>query len=230
MPSRRAASTLLDLPCEILSLILRNLLTAADPIDLWNLSQDWRAHIPCQRVGLHPNILRASRLLSEEGCRLLYGGNTFRITILLHPHDQNVWRHHGGTPHATEPRFHNVDWLPERHYFYTFEQYAGVRYPLGRLLLQLEPAELGRPCWGRPVMRLNTAFDDICRWLSDSKQFPRKVEVQCRVEWDPSRWYQAAGRCEDFSRAIARLMCDYSHWQLNTLCVVINSRMTRSRA
>ena len=78
----------------------------------------------------------------------------------------------------TEPRFHNVDWLPERHYFYTFEQYAGVNYSLGRLMLLLEPAELGKPCWGPPVMRLNTVFDDVCRSLSKTEHFPREIEVQ----------------------------------------------------
>jgi hypothetical protein len=227
MPSEEFAGSLSDLPCEILSIILQNLLTVASPIDVWNISQDWRAHIPHQTLGLHPNILRTNRWMNEEGSRLLYGANTFRATILLHPHDQNVWRHHGGTPHATEPRFHDVDWLPERHYFYTFEQYAGVNHRLGRLLLQLEPAELGRPCWSLPVMRMNTAFDDICRLLSHSEHFPRNIDLQCRVKWDAFSWYEAAGRCEAFSGAIAGLMYDYSHWHLNTLCSVIDSRMIR---
>jgi hypothetical protein len=226
MLSRLNTITLVDLPQEIICMILQELLVSRKPIDLWNLSHDWRAQVPHQSLGIYPVILRTARILNEEGCRMLYSKNTFRVTILLHPHDRNIWRHRGGTPYAIEPHFHNVDWLPEWHYFYTFEQCAGKTYPLGRLALELKPAELGVLCWAQPTMRLNTLFDDICKWLSEVRQLPRVVCMQSFTSWEPCDWYEEAGRCDEFSSAVARLMYEYSHWHLETLSAIINDRTT----
>jgi hypothetical protein len=218
--------SLLDLPPEIVCIILRELLVTPTSIDLWNLSYDWRAQVPLQSLGIHPGILRTARALNEEGSRTLYGRNTFRVTVLLHPHDRNVWRHRGGTPYSIEPHFRNIDWLPECHYFYTFEQLAGKTYPLGQLTMELKSAELGVLCWTQPTMRLNTLFDDICRWLSESRQLPRVVVMQSATSWELSDWYEVAGRCEEFSSAIARLMCEYSQWHLQTLSAIVGGRTT----
>jgi hypothetical protein len=224
MVSRPDSVSLLDLPQDIVCIILRELLVTPAPIDFWNLSYDWRAQLPHQSLGIHPGILRTAKALKEEGSRMLYGGNTFRVNVLLHPHDRNVWRHCGGTTYATEPYFRNIDWLPECLYFHTFEQFAGKKYPLGRLTMELNSAELGVLCWAQPTMRLNTLFDDICRCLSESRQLPRVVVVQSSTSWDPSDWYDAAGRCEEFSSAIARLMCEYSQWHLETLSAIVGGK------
>lgn len=224
MVSRSDPVPLLDLPQDIVRMILRELLVTPAPIDLWNLSYDWRAQIPHQSLGIHPGILRTAKALKEEGSRMLYGGNVFRVTVFLHPHDRNVWRHRGGTIHATEPHFRNIDWLPEYHYFYTFQQFAGKSYSLGQLTMELKSAELGVLCWTQPTMRLNTLFDDVCRCLSQSRRLPRVVVVQSSTSWKSSDWHGAAGRCEEFSSAIARLMCEYTLWHLKTLSAVLGDK------
>jgi hypothetical protein len=224
MVSRSDSISLLDLPQDIVCMILRELLVTPAPIDLWNLSYDWQAQVPHQSLGIHPGILRTAKALKEEGSRMLYGGNTFRVTVLLHPHDRNVWRHRGGTIYATEPHFRNIDWLPECPYFYTFEQFAGKTYPLGQLTIELDSAELGVLCWAQPTMRLNTLFDDICRCLSELRQLPRVVVVQSSKSWESSDWYGVAGRCEEFSSAIARMMCEYSQWHLETLSAIVGGK------
>lgn len=228
MAARLNNLSLLDLPQEIICIILRELLVTPASIDLWNLSYEWRAQVPRQSLAIHPGILRTARTLNEEGSRMLYGRNSFRVTVLLHPHDRNVWRHCGGTLYATEPHFRNIDWLPEYRYFYTFDRFAGKSYPLGRLTVELEPAELGVLCWTQPTMRLNTLFDDICRWLSELRQLPRVINlvVQSTTSWKLSDWYEVAGRCEDFSNAITRLMCEYSQWHLETLSAIVGGKTT----
>lgn len=226
MVSRLNTISLLDLPSEIICIILRELLVTAEPIDLWNLSYGWRTQVSHQSLGIHPGILRTGRILYEEGSSIVYSRNTFRVTVLLHPHDRNVLRHCGGTLYAGEPYFRNVDWLPECHHFYTFEQFAGKKYQLGRLTMELKPAELGVLCWVQPTMRLNTLFDDICRWLSELRQLPRVVCVQSVKSWEPADRYEVARRCEGFSSAVTKLMHEYSQWHVETLSAIVKGRTT----
>lgn len=224
MTSRSDTVSLLNLPQNIICMILRELLVTPASIDLWNLSYDGRAQVPYQSLGIHPGNLRTAKTLEEEGSRVLCGGNTFRVTILLHPHDRNVWRHCGGTTYAIELHFRNVDWLPECLYFYTFDQFAENTYPLGQLTMELNSAELGVLCWAQPIIRLNTLFDDICRCLSEPRQLPRVVVVQSSTSLESSDWYDVAGRCEEFSSTIARLMCEYSQWHLETLSTIVGGK------
>jgi hypothetical protein len=217
---------LTNIPYDVLHVILRILLVIAEPIDLWNLSYNWRSQIPHQILGLCPAILLANKSLSNEACRILYGYNTFSVTISLHPHDRNVWQYHGGTPHKAEPYFRAIDWLPECHYIHVFEQHAGKRFPLGRLTVHLEAAELGSFYWVHPVMRINTLYEEICRFLRQSPELPRAIELRSDMNPESSDWSRMAGRCQELSGAISRLMHEYLQWHLHVLEPIITDRTT----
>lgn len=73
----------LDLPRELRDLVYGYALVAEKPISIYNFTSTRHHHVPTQTLLLAPALLAVSRTLHAEGVPILYGLNTFCISLRL---------------------------------------------------------------------------------------------------------------------------------------------------
>lgn len=85
LPRRLKQTGFLDLPGELRNHIYELSLVAAEPIDLLGFAQPDTFQRPPQRHSLTPALLSACQDIYEEAIGVLYGMNTFVVTIRTRP-------------------------------------------------------------------------------------------------------------------------------------------------
>ena len=89
-----------DLPAEIRNHIYELLLVATEPIDILSLTCPKSFQRPSQALRLSPAMLCVCQQIYHEAGGILYGMNTFAITIRTRPsilrRDRKLWQTHSG--------------------------------------------------------------------------------------------------------------------------------------
>ena len=205
---------LLNLPRELRDYVYENALVTYEPIDVLNLTDAFAFHIPHQKLGLSPALLRSCHQICREALDVLYALNTFHGIVYLRLHHalrrvevQRALKPLRLAADSDLPEPEVITWIDR-------PQFCHNCIPkIRRFALRLEQVVPNRPHWEDGGISLDHTMHDLCRTFVEQGRLDLLI-LSSAGQAHERHWVAAAGHNVNFARGLELTMRQYHEWHV----------------